>query len=91
MLQFWLERGGSEALLEDEADVASSYWLNGKEEWHSATVWRHRTGESRHRGEREETMTVGLTQILLGQKIKKIHTVDSADTNGWWKFKAAMS
>jgi hypothetical protein len=32
MLQFWLERGGSEALLEDEADVASSYWLNGKEE-----------------------------------------------------------
>jgi hypothetical protein len=34
-------------------------------------------------GTEEETMTVGLTQILLGQKIKKIHTVDSADTNGW--------
>jgi hypothetical protein len=27
--------------------------------------------------------TVGLTQILLDQKIKKIHAVDAADTNEW--------
>jgi hypothetical protein len=32
-------------------------------------------------GEREETMLVRLTQILLGQKIKKIYTVDSIVTN----------
>jgi hypothetical protein len=30
----------------------------------------------------EETMPVGLKQILLGQKIRKIHTIDSAATNG---------
>jgi hypothetical protein len=30
----------------------------------------------------EETTPVGLTQILLGQKMKKIHAVDSAGTNG---------
>jgi hypothetical protein len=29
---------------------------------------------------REETMSVELTQILLGQKIKKIHMVDLAAT-----------
>jgi hypothetical protein len=29
----------------------------------------------------EETTTVALMRILLGQKIKKIHTVDSAGTN----------
>jgi hypothetical protein len=37
----------------------------------------------RRRGEREETTSVGVTRILLGQKIKKIHVVDSATTNGW--------
>jgi hypothetical protein len=38
----------------------------------------------RRGGTREEKgALVGLRQILLGQKIKKIHTVDSAGTNGW--------
>jgi hypothetical protein len=32
-------------------------------------------------GEREETTPVGLKRILLGQKLKKIYVVDSADTN----------
>jgi hypothetical protein len=31
----------------------------------------------------EEMTSVGLMQILLGQKMNKIHAVDSADTNGW--------
>jgi hypothetical protein len=38
------------------------------------------------RGEREEIMLVGLTRILLSQKIKKIHTVDSAATNIRYRF-----
>jgi hypothetical protein len=29
-----------------------------------------------------EMMPVGVTQLLMGQKIKKIHVVDSAATNG---------
>jgi hypothetical protein len=33
------------------------------------------------RGKREDNV-VGLTRILLDQKIKKIHAVDSAGTNG---------
>jgi hypothetical protein len=40
-----------------------------EERWH----WREK---------REETMLVGLTQILLSRKIKKIHTVDSVAING---------
>jgi hypothetical protein len=41
------------------------------------------TGGRRHQGgEREEATTVGLTQILLNKKIKKIHVVDLAVTNG---------
>jgi hypothetical protein len=32
--------------------------------------------------EREEMTLVGLTRILLGQKMKKILVVDSASTNG---------
>jgi hypothetical protein len=34
-------------------------------------------------GVREEATPVGLKQILVGQKIKKIHTVDLAALNGW--------
>jgi hypothetical protein len=30
----------------------------------------------------EETTLVGLTQILLDRKIKKIHAIDSSATNG---------
>jgi hypothetical protein len=56
------------------------------------TARRRKWGERRYReGEREETMSVGLTRILLGQKINKIRTVDSVDTNGWWRFKETMS
>jgi hypothetical protein len=47
------------------------------------TVWRRRPEERRHRGgERKETAPVGQTQILLDQKMKKIHALDSATTNG---------
>jgi hypothetical protein len=38
-------------------------------------------GEATPKGRREETMLVGLTQILLDRKINKIHTIDSAGTN----------
>jgi hypothetical protein len=40
---------------------------------------------------KEETTPVGLTRILLGQKMKKIHAVDSVATNGRWRFKATIS
>jgi hypothetical protein len=55
------------------------------------TAWRHRPEGRRHqRGEMGETTLVGLTQILLGQKIKKIYAVDSAVTNGRRRFKVII-
>jgi hypothetical protein len=39
-------------------------------------------GEATRGGEREETINIGLTRILLDRKIKKIHVVNSASTNG---------
>jgi hypothetical protein len=47
------------------------------------TVRRRRPEERWHwGGEREEMTSVGLTRFLLGRKMKKIHVVDSAATNG---------
>jgi hypothetical protein len=50
------------------------------------TVRRHgnagwRRGDTEEEGI-EETILVGLTRILLGQKIKKIHVTNSTDSNG---------
>jgi hypothetical protein len=85
-------RRQNKALPEDEVEVASSSWLNGKEVWHGATVWWCRSEERRHRGgEREETATVGLARILLDRKIKKIHVIDLAGVNRCWRFKVGMS
>jgi hypothetical protein len=43
---------------------------------------RRQPEEMRHqREERDETTLVGLTQTLLGQKMKKIHVDDSIATN----------
>jgi hypothetical protein len=67
-------------LLKDEVKTASSSWLYGKEARHSVTTSTE--GEATPEGEREETIAVGLTRILLGQKIKKTHVVDSIVTNG---------
>jgi hypothetical protein len=39
-------------------------------------------GEAAPGRESEETTSVGLTRILLGQKMKIIHVVDSVATNG---------
>jgi hypothetical protein len=38
-------------------------------------------GETALRGEREGTSVVGLIQILLGQEMKKIYTIDLAGIN----------
>jgi hypothetical protein len=58
----------------------------------SVAAWQHRLEERWHQGgEMEETMLVGLTQILLGRKMKKIHAVDSDATIGQWRFKATSS
>jgi hypothetical protein len=55
-------------------------------------AWRCGSVESQHQGgEREETTPVGLTRILLSQKIKKIHTVDLAASNVQWRLKTTMS
>jgi hypothetical protein len=40
-----------------KAEAASSSWFNGNEAWYGAALWQRRS--------------VGLTRILLGQKIKK--------------------
>jgi hypothetical protein len=75
-----MERG-DEALMEDEAEAVSSSCLYGKESWHGPTMWWRRPEDRRHRGgESEETTPVGLTWILLDQKLKKIHAIDSVDT-----------
>jgi hypothetical protein len=71
-----------EVLPNDEADATSSSWLHGKEARHGVVAWRHRLKERRHcGGEMEETIVVGLTRILLGQKMKKTYTFDPAATN----------
>jgi hypothetical protein len=46
---------------------------------------QRRRPEEKHRrgGEREEMTPIEFMRILLGQKIKKIHVIDSAATNGW--------
>jgi hypothetical protein len=59
---------------------------------HDTTAWWYRPEERRHRGEeRDETTPIKLTWILLDQKIKKIHTINSAPTNGWRRFKTIIS
>jgi hypothetical protein len=78
LVSVWEERQQEKALLEDEAETTSSSWLNGKEAWHGTMAWWCRLEERLHQEkERDETTLVGLTWILLGRKIKKIHTVDS--------------
>jgi hypothetical protein len=82
MLQFRFERGGDGTkryrklkrgqrahldLIRSKYDTARRWWLEEMRHWG---------------GEAEETISVRLMPILLGQKIKKIYTVDSADTNG---------
>jgi hypothetical protein len=71
-------------------------WSRGselrKEAWHGAAAWRHWPKEMQHqRREREETTPVGLMQILLDQKMKKIHAVDSVAIIGQWRFRAVIS
>jgi hypothetical protein len=43
---------------------------------------RDDTREERRGDTREETPPFGLTQILLGQKMKSTHAIDLATTNG---------
>jgi hypothetical protein len=54
--------------------------------WEGSAIWRSAVarsvrGEAAPRRGKEETTPVGLTRILLGQKINKTHVVDSAVTN----------
>jgi hypothetical protein len=80
------------ALMEDEVEAVTSSWLHGKEAWHGAAAWWCRPEERWHRGgEREEIIPVGLMQIFLGQKMKKIDMVNSIAPIEWWRFKAMMS
>jgi hypothetical protein len=81
MLQFWLEKGddGTKRCRKIKWRLrARLVSMKTKRD----IAWRRRPEEWRHqRGEREEMTPVKLTQILLGQKIKKIHMVDSVATN----------
>jgi hypothetical protein len=93
MLQFWLERGVDgtkrcQKMKWMQQTHLGSMGMKRDMSWRCGGISRVRS----HRGgEREETTTVGLTRILLGQKMKKIHAVNSVASNGWWKFKATMS
>jgi hypothetical protein len=81
MLCFQLERGG------DMMNHCRKMKLMERDHLGSIrrkcdTAWRRRLEERQHqRGEREETSLVALTRILLGWKMKKIHSVDSVATN----------
>jgi hypothetical protein len=75
--------------------IIAERWNRGSElvfaQWERSmtrrTGWRRGgTGE----GKREEMTRVELTRILLVEKIKKIHVIDSPTTNWWWRFKAMM-
>jgi hypothetical protein len=55
--------------IERKRDTAQRYQIWSEERQHQ-------------RGERELTTSVGLTQILVGRKMKKIHAVDLVVTNG---------
>jgi hypothetical protein len=88
ILWFWFKRGDDEMKRRRQARLC----FMGRK----CDMARWRGDVSRRRvdtqgGERDETMLVRLTQILLGQKIKKIYTVDSIVTNWRWRFKAMMS
>jgi hypothetical protein len=84
MLQFQLEMGG---------DGTKRCWMMKQRQRArlgsmgrkcDMTRWYDDVGQRRcsiGEGEREEMTLIGLTQILLGQKIKKIHVVNSASTN----------
>jgi hypothetical protein len=68
----WEGRRWNKALAEYELKSSSLFWLNEKEMWHGAAVWRCRSEERWHRGRKREEMTpVGLTWILLNRKWRK--------------------
>jgi hypothetical protein len=55
--------------------------------WEGSVIWRNGVaslvgGGAVSEREKEETIPVKLTQILLGQKIKKNHMFDSPAING---------
>jgi hypothetical protein len=86
-------RRRDKALSEDKAEAASSSWLNRKEAWHKMQrrddVSQRRDGTGKGKGRRR--CQLGWRESYGGQKIKKIHTVDSTGTNGRWRFKIALS
>jgi hypothetical protein len=93
MLRFRLERGGDgmkHCLKMKQRQWAHLGSMGRKHD--TVQKWRRRPEERRHRAEeREETTPVVLTWILLGQKMKKNHVVNSTASNGRWRFKATMS
>jgi hypothetical protein len=49
---------------------------------HGAAAWERRLEERQHRGgERKEVTPFGWKRILLDQKMKKTHAVNSTTTN----------
>jgi hypothetical protein len=94
ILQFWLGRGGDGMKHCQKMKRRQRARLGSMGRRHDMTQ-RHGLCQPKERrhwgGEREETMPVELMQILLEQKMKKIHAVDSTAINGWWRFKTTMS
>jgi hypothetical protein len=83
MLRFWLKREGDGMKHCQKMKQRNQSRLGSMGRKHD-TAWRRRSEERWHQGGEGEKMTlVGLAQILLDQKIKKTHMIDSAATNGW--------
>jgi hypothetical protein len=83
IFRFWLKRKGHGTKRCWKMKRRQWVHLNciGKEARHGATAWRRRSEKRWHReGKREEMPPIGLTWILLDQKLKKIYAVDSAAT-----------
>jgi hypothetical protein len=86
MLRFQLERGVNETKCCRKMKQSQRTRLSSMGRNSDMARWRDDVDpkERRHRGgEREETTSIGLTQILLSGKMIKIHTVDSAAINIW--------
>jgi hypothetical protein len=81
ILQFWLERGDDWMKRYRKMKRSQRVHLDSMRR-KCDTTWQHQLGERRYQGgKRVEMIQVGLMRILLGQKINKIHTIDSVITN----------
>jgi hypothetical protein len=84
MLQFQLERKGDGMKHCRNMKWKQQARLGSMEKRHDTVrrwAWSQPEERRHWEGKKDDTMSVGITGILLCQKIKKIHAIDSAATN----------